>query len=193
MKKVSLAVGFVLLGMVTPLIGMAISPTRDLILGLAPDEAILKLADKIDQESTKNANQEEAISKLNTSNEQQKEQLDNIAKQQEISACSEKQQQCESKITLIGTKEIVLSPKNNNIPRTSREDMIKQIEGRVKECKKTRDSGEFNSDTMKTVWESCIKDGERDIAQIKGVITAELIEKNNLLNGECADYKNPCK
>ncbi len=43
----SLIVGIV--GIVIPVVGMTITPTRNLILGLAPEEVILQLADKIDE------------------------------------------------------------------------------------------------------------------------------------------------
>lgn len=49
MKK-SLIIGGIVAGIVlVPVLGMAISPTRDLILGMAPDTAVLSLADKIDE------------------------------------------------------------------------------------------------------------------------------------------------
>jgi len=195
MKKTILLIlgGFVIGALISPVAGMAINSTRSLILGMAPEEAILALADKIDEEAGRNDAQEQAIEDLNNTNQQQGEALNNLAKEQEVASCNERRTSCESKTNAIGSKEIVLSPKNNNIPRTSRQDMIKQIEGRVSECKKTRDSGEFSSDAIKNAWESCIKDGEKDIATIKSAIASESAEKVSLLNGECKDYQNPCE
>lgn len=49
MRK-SLIIGGIVAGIVlVPVLGMAITPTRDLILGMAPDTAVLSLADKIDE------------------------------------------------------------------------------------------------------------------------------------------------
>lgn len=49
MKKVLIIIGVVALCLATPILGMSISPTRSLLLGLAPDEQILTLADQIDE------------------------------------------------------------------------------------------------------------------------------------------------
>jgi len=49
MKKFLIPIVSVVAGIIIPVAGMTITPTRDLILGLAPDEAVLQLADKIDE------------------------------------------------------------------------------------------------------------------------------------------------
>ena len=49
MKKVLIIIGVVAGILIVPVLGMAITPTRDLILGIAPKQAILKLADTIDE------------------------------------------------------------------------------------------------------------------------------------------------
>ena len=56
MKKtiVTAAIALVVGVVGTPILGMAISPTRDLILGMAPNDAVLQLADKIDQTGNTN-------------------------------------------------------------------------------------------------------------------------------------------
>jgi len=48
MNKTLIIAGSVIAGLAIPFLGMTISPTRDLILGLAPDQAVLSLADQID-------------------------------------------------------------------------------------------------------------------------------------------------
>jgi len=40
--------GILIFGLITPIIGMTISPTREILLGLSPEDSILKLADQID-------------------------------------------------------------------------------------------------------------------------------------------------
>jgi peptidoglycan hydrolase CwlO-like protein len=49
MKKALITIAIITGIVVTPILGMAITPTRDLLLGLTPDEKILTLADKIDE------------------------------------------------------------------------------------------------------------------------------------------------
>ena len=48
MKKILLIILILLIAILAPIIGMGIGETRELILGLAPEDAILELADKID-------------------------------------------------------------------------------------------------------------------------------------------------
>ncbi len=48
MRKSLITIGIVAGVVLIPVLGMAISPTRDLILGMAPDAAVLQLADQID-------------------------------------------------------------------------------------------------------------------------------------------------
>jgi hypothetical protein len=49
MKKILIPIISGVIGIIIPVAGMTITPTRNLILGLAPKEAILQLADKIDE------------------------------------------------------------------------------------------------------------------------------------------------
>lgn len=190
--------GVGLIGLALPIAGMTITPTRNLILGLAPDEAILTLADKIDEESGKNNEQTQKINEqgqilenLNIAEQQRKEELDSLAKNQLIASCKQKQSSCESKISAIGTQAIILS---NGISKIGdRTNLIEDIESNIKDCKKTRDSGEFKSEEVKNAWERCIKNGENDIEIIEKTIKNETDEKSTLLNGECKDYKNPCE
>lgn len=198
MKKSLLMLGVGLIGLVLPIAGMTITPTRNLILGLAPDEAILALADKIDEEVGKNDEQTQKINEqgqvlenLNTAEQQRKEELNSLTKNQLLASCKEKQSGCESKISAIGTQAIILS--NGTSKAGDRKNLIEDIESNIKDCKKTRDSGEFTSEAVKNTWERCIKNGEKDIEIIEKVIKSETAEKNELLNGECKDYKNPCE
>jgi hypothetical protein len=50
MKKLILTftIAIIIGAFLSPLVGMAIDQTRSLILGLAPEEAVLELADQID-------------------------------------------------------------------------------------------------------------------------------------------------
>lgn len=50
MNKALVAVAIIGTAILSPIVGMGIGETRNLILGLAPDEAVLRLADKIDEQ-----------------------------------------------------------------------------------------------------------------------------------------------
>ena len=80
MKKLILVgiLAFAVGATISPVAGMALSSTRNLILGMAPEEAILVLADKIDEESNRNDEQEQAIEELNSVNQEQIEQIEEI-------------------------------------------------------------------------------------------------------------------
>lgn len=54
MKKALVTAVIVGTAILSPLIGMGISQTREAILGLAPDQAVLELADKIDSNRVSN-------------------------------------------------------------------------------------------------------------------------------------------
>lgn len=75
MKKVIIySVIFFVVGMLlSPVLGMAIGETRNIILGLAPHEAVLSLADEIDKSRIEN---ETKIQELQVLVEQQKSELE---------------------------------------------------------------------------------------------------------------------
>jgi hypothetical protein len=86
MKKIIIySIAFFVAGAVlSPVIGMTIGEIRNLILGLAPEEAVLALADEIDKNRVDNLSQDEIIKnqelkilELENLTEQQKEELDN--------------------------------------------------------------------------------------------------------------------
>jgi hypothetical protein len=54
MKQFIIPIASGIIGIIIPVAGMTITPTRDLILGLVPGEAILQLADEIDQNKIDN-------------------------------------------------------------------------------------------------------------------------------------------
>ena len=58
---------------VSPIAGMAISPVREALLGLAPEDAILKVADQVDANRQKN---DEELATLKTLVEDQKTTID---------------------------------------------------------------------------------------------------------------------
>jgi|GEM_PF-4077777 len=76
-----------IVGIIIPVAGITITPTRDLILGLAPDEAVLQLADKIDENrinfDTKMVGNEQKIIELQSIIDDQKIELSNYKQQVE--------------------------------------------------------------------------------------------------------------
>lgn len=96
--------------MLSPILGMAIGETRNLILGLAPEEAVLTLADEIDKNRENNLSQDEIIknqelqiSELENLTEQQKKELEDQKEsfdqsqseiKQSITNASEKAEAC---------------------------------------------------------------------------------------------------
>lgn len=103
MKKVILiAISSLIAGAaISPVLGMTLSPTRNLILGLAPEEAILALADKIDEQAIKNREQSEKMNELENINNQQKETLDKLSEAEEARRSEEEEQkkkECEVKL-----------------------------------------------------------------------------------------------
>ena len=83
MKKIILVglIAFAIGAIISPIAGMAINSTRSLILGMAPEEAILVLADKID---SNNVDNETKITELQSIINDQKAQLE--IDQQKIAA-----------------------------------------------------------------------------------------------------------
>lgn len=64
-KTIATAIIGITIGAVSsPMIGMAINPTRDLILGMAPEEAVTKLADEIDGQKVQVEEQGQKIENL---------------------------------------------------------------------------------------------------------------------------------
>lgn len=103
MKKSLITLLIVALVVLSPIIGMAIGKTRDLILGLAPEDAILHLADEIDQqrlisEQTQQEN-DRKIEELQMLVVEQKDKIEEqqqmIEDQKQINILNEKVQECQ--------------------------------------------------------------------------------------------------
>jgi len=81
MKKVIITIA-IIAGIVTiPVLGMAITPTRDLLLGLTPDEKILALADRIDENRMSTEQTDVKIAELQSTIDNQKAELAEYQKQ----------------------------------------------------------------------------------------------------------------
>jgi Skp family chaperone for outer membrane proteins len=85
MKKILLTSGIAIFGLATPFLAMTITPAREALLGLAPDEAVLALADKIDTDrvdiESELSQKDEDIQKLQSTLDAQQAKL---AEQQEM-------------------------------------------------------------------------------------------------------------
>ncbi len=197
MKKIILVgvITFVIGAIISPIAGMAINSTRSLILGMAPDEAILVLADKIDEESGKNDEQEQKLAELNNAATQQDEEMAVLQKNQEIAACQKRKESCENKLYELENGEINIYH-SGHLMKGSRLEMIKKKEALIANRENTLDemrkADGYDKDHKKQ-FEDDIVTAKKEIEEIKAVIASETIEKNNLLNGECKDYQNPCE
>jgi TolA-binding protein len=109
MKKTLITLGIVAGVIATPILGMTISPTRDVILGLAPDQAVLSLADKIDEQRVSTEQTDAKIKELQSviDNQQSEianyqQQIDNVKsetkKSVETEISNERKKQCDSRI-----------------------------------------------------------------------------------------------
>ena len=83
MKKSLIIFGIVVAVVLLPVLGMAISPTRDLLLGLTPDNQILALADKIDQNRVSSEQTDSKISELQSTIDSQQSEIANYREQVE--------------------------------------------------------------------------------------------------------------
>ena len=75
MNKIIATAAIVGTAILSPIVGMGIGQTREAILGLAPDEAVLQLADKIDQSSVKVDESSALVSSLQAKITEQEGQL----------------------------------------------------------------------------------------------------------------------
>lgn len=183
--------GFIVGALISPIAGMAISSTRSLILGMAPDEAILTLADKIDQESGRNDIQQQAITDLNTANEQQKEQLGELGKSQEIASCQKRKEDCGNKLYDLDNSELPLQINLSGVWKGSRTEMIKRLQRAIASWEKNKKETE-DASSKKDLQDS-IDNAEKGIEKIRAIMASEAVEKSNLLAGECKDYQNSCE
>ena len=192
MKKIILVgvVTFFAGAMISPVAGMAISSTRNLILGMAPSEAILTLADKIDEESGKNEEQEQKLSELNNATTQQNEELTALKKNQEIADCQKQKEYCENNIYEIQNGEIDVYWQGH-LWKGSRTELINKLKEAITGWEKSKKDSSQNS--RKEELQNQIDNAENNIVKIKRIMASEATEKSNLLNGECKDYLNPCE
>lgn len=80
MKKTLITLGIVAGVIGTPILGMSITPTRSLLLGLASDEQILTIADELDKSRVDN---EQKINELQSTIDNQKAELASYQQQVE--------------------------------------------------------------------------------------------------------------
>lgn len=179
MKKFIIPAILVIAGIAIPFIGMTISPTRNLILGLAPNEAVLALADKIDENRISSdqlkTETDTKIAELQATIENQKSELANYQGKVESAkssteetvkniiaenATSEKKAECEKKIADL----------NSKIPKYE-----KEKDGCEKKYK-----DEDNRSAAETWTENCESGAETIIKNIKKQIEKAKSECANL-------------
>lgn len=202
MKKYIYLIGAGILGLSLPIAGMSIAPTRNLILGLAPDEAILALADKIDEQSQV---QEARISELEKANSEQKESLERLNESEETRSEKEEEQkrlQCETKLK---NAQDSLADLQRNLDSDQKSLALIASEKDYKECKnqaedKYNEDKKDNDPNAKKRYEesmkNCKDDQDGNLATRKSDIQGdkEKIEKQEAslqsLKNECNQYLN---
>ncbi|MFZ5982286.1 MAG: hypothetical protein ACOYS2_01830 [Patescibacteria group bacterium] len=142
-------------------------------------------------------------------NEQQK--LEEEKNQQEaIANCEEIKKYCEQRLNAIGKEKIefytdggtllgfVEGDRNNYIAEVQKD--IKKTKEHKKETEKDIESGEWQSNEVQRAMKNSIKhdedlieESENKIKAAGNLIEKERKEKNDLLNGKCKDYQNPCE
>jgi hypothetical protein len=182
-----------------PIAGMTITPTRNLILGLAPDEAILALADKIDEEAGKNDEQQQAIENLQQYKDeqikaeeykllQQKEALEQNDLNEKIKKCNKFKDSCKERISSLN---ISIKDKENYL-ETRYDDLKKdkkRIEDQIKNFERIKlEHKDSPTDSLRKQ----LKEEEDSIASDEDSLKKEQDNLHNLLNGECKNYENAC-
>jgi chromosome segregation ATPase len=81
MNKIIIIAISSIVGLAIPVIGLTISPTRDILLGLSPDEAVLALADKIDENRVSSEQTDAKIMDLQSTIESQQSEIENYREQ----------------------------------------------------------------------------------------------------------------
>lgn len=193
-KKILLMFGVGLIGLALPIAGMTITPTRNLILGLAPDEAILALADKIDGEAGKNDEQQQAIENLQQYKDeqikaeeykllQQKEALEQNDLNEKIKKCNKFKDSCKERIFSLN---ISIKDKENYLE--TRYDDLKKDKKRIGDMIENFEKNKINTDSFKKQ----LKEEEDSIASDESSLKKEQDNLYNLSNGECKNYENAC-
>lgn len=185
MKKIILVgvIAFAIGAIISPVAGMAINFTRSLILGMAPEEAILVLADKIDEQNNANEAQKKQIENIQQDNVQQFNEIERI--KQEESA--EQKEEYEDKKKECLQEYSALQEKMNRAKETLSEDH---------EDLEDAESGEYEEDCLKTQRdeEICeknskinLKSRKNDVQEDEKLISEIQINIDNL-NNACAGY-----
>lgn len=200
MKKPSrrVMIGLVVALVALPSIGMAVSPTRSLILGMFPKQATLTLADKIDTNKSEvdaqvqalqaTVNSQQAIldeqQRIKDEEQAKKEAsekqagIDKIADDKK-QACESAKSDCTSKIAkingLIDSDESYIKQRKDDIK--SRNKIIDNCNG-ASQCSKPYE------DAIK-IHEGLIKDKQKELDKDKDSLS-------KLTNGTCKDYKVAC-
>jgi len=172
------------IGAVTfPVLGMKISPTRNLMMKLAPREAILNLADNIKQKELGEQQKIDSEAKAQEVIQEEAQPEEIISEPQpeiipavqsgnnkeQIEACQNTKTECEKKIKKI---------KNE----------IDDLENQVEEQEKIYDEakgGSSSNEKALNYHKAILEKSEKDLKLRKA-------ELQNITSGECKNYNKPC-
>jgi len=134
----------------SPMIGMAINPTRDLILGMAPEEAVTKLADEIDGQKVQVEEQGQKIENL-----EEKQAQEAINSEKELT--EKERQECLRKLTA-----------NREELEADKKSLAESIGGLdEKDQKKDCLRKGMDEDTCNKFWTDTINNNKDDAKQIQ--------------------------
>lgn len=164
MKKVVLASVIAATVVLSPVVAMGISPARDLILGLAPDEAVLKIADTIDTDRVnieqKMKEKDEQLAELQSANDALSAKVD----AQKADTIAQKEDVAKATAAIAAVKNDVADAKasavSEKVASEKKNDCSKDVAAYcgLKQYRDKDAYSEFKSDTLS----SCESSGEPD-------------------------------
>lgn len=181
-KILPIIVGLGIGAVISPVLGMAISPTRNLIMSMAPQEAVLTLANKIKQKETgeqQKLSSEEKVQEIIQESQPEESIVEprqeiiptvqSETSREQIEACQNTKTECEKKMKNI-KKEI--------------DDLENQVEEQEKLYDEEKQSTHAVKETLK-YRETMVEKAEKDLKSKKS-------ELQNITNGECKNYNKSC-
>lgn len=176
--------------LLAPVLGMALEPTRDIILGMAPEEAVLVLAEKIDRESQRIDNQESEIEQLKKENDEKNERLEALNSKMALDDCKKWQVDCAEKIYQLENGEIDIYWQGN-LWKGNRSELEDKLNSSIAGWEKAMKETDQSSRKDDLQWN--IDQAEDKLERLDKIIIEKQSQKEELLLEECNNYKEPCE
>jgi len=190
MKILLLMIVCLMLGAaISPVALMEIESTKNIMIGMVPDETILALADKINKESGKIDEQAQEIAFLKELRNKQIDEINALQGSNVMSACQKKKADCEKKIDTIDNGKLQID--RPGIWEGDRSVMIQKIQESIAGWKINKK--EAADESHKADFQVSIDKAMADIKIIQDAVAKGDVEKKNLLTVECKDYTKTCE